>query len=308
MSRRPLASEATVLGGDCRAVLPTLPAESFQCCVTSPPYWGLRDYEHPSQVGLEATIDAYVGALVDVFRHVRRVLRKDGTLWVNIGDSYVSGTKNSRRELREVDPKRRYRKNAKRPVAVELAEKNLLGLPWLVAFALRADGWTLRSALVWKKPNGLPESVKDRPTLDYEHVFLFARSETYYFDAAAIRERAMWGNHWRREVPIHSHVPGRPAHTGLSIQQTPTEGRNARSIWEIPLDKKPGEHKARFPIELPRRCILAGSQRGDRILDPFAGSGTTGRAAVELGRSATLIELNPEEADKARHRGAQLGL
>jgi DNA modification methylase len=263
----PLPVTPAVLVGDCRELLPTLPAASFRCCMTSPPYWGMRDYEHPKQLGLEPDLDSYVSNLVDVMRAVRRVLRDDGTLWLNVGDGYSSGG----RQVSAADARHpRRKRKALPPPPRDTKPKDLLGIPWLVAFALRADGWYLRSAIVFRKTNLFPESVKDRPTLDYEHVFLFAKSETYFYDAKAIRERVRW-----RDGRVRADA-----------------GRNARAVWDIRLDKSSSPHPARFPIELPRRCILAGSAPGDAVLDPFAGAGTTGRAAIELGRSATLIELN----------------
>jgi site-specific DNA-methyltransferase (cytosine-N4-specific) len=293
--------------GDCRTVLAELPSDHYRCCVTSPPYWGLREYGHEDQIGLEETVGEYVEQLVRVFRGVRRVLTGDGTLWLNLGDTYASGN----RTWRAADKKNPARAMPHRsPTPVGMKGKDLVGVPWAVAFALRADGWYLRADVIWKKPNCLPESVQDRPTLDYEHVFLFSKRETYFYDADALREPAVWGNHFRNVTdPIASKAPGRSPHNGLMKTGGVEAGRNARSVWEIQCNKSPaGTRVPAFPIELPRRCILAGSQRGDRVLDPFGGSGTTGRAAVSLGRCATMIELNPEEGKKAMDRTAQYGL
>jgi DNA modification methylase len=257
-------------------------------------------------VGLEETVDEYVVELVRIFRDVRRTLMDDGTLWINIGDTYAGGN----RKWRAADKKNPARAMKSRPTQPDAMKgKDLIGIPWLVAFALRQDGWYLRSAIVWRKPNCMPESVRDRPTLDYEHVFLFAKQESYFYDADAIREPALWGNHPRNvQGAIKSRAPGRAPHMGLNSTGDASAGRNARAVWEIQLNKSPDGHPATFPIELPRRCILAGSGRGDWVLDPFGGSGTTGRAAVELGRSATLIELNPAYADSAKRNTAQFGL
>ena len=302
--RRP--PESIVLVGDCRDVLSQLSPARFRCCVTSPPYWGLRDYDHAGQIGLEKSVEEYVDELVGVFRKVRRVLRDDGTIWLNLGDTYASGNR-SWRAADKKNPARAMRTRS--PTPSGLKGKDLVGVPWMVAFALRADGWYLRADVLWRKPNCLPESVRDRPTLDYEHVFLLAKSEVYFYDADAIRETALWGNHHRTVVgPVPSKAPGRGSHNGLYLSAGPEAGRNARSVWEIQLDKSPDGHPATFPIELPRRCILAGSRPGDHVIDPFGGSGTTGRAAVSLGRSATLIESNPAYAKVAMERTAQFGL
>ncbi|MFN4294727.1 MAG: DNA-methyltransferase [Thermoflexales bacterium] len=256
--------EVRVLIGDSRELLANLPAESIQCCVTSPPYWGLRDYEHPAQIGAEPSPEQYVAHLVEVFRGVWRALRKDGTLWLNIGDGYArnGGTGNhgpnaivgNTRKLIQ-------RRNCKVPNCWGLKDRDLMGLPWRVAFALQADGWILRSKITWVKKAAMPESVKNRPTNATEEIFLFAKSPKYYYDASAVRE---------------------------------STGANLRNFWMLGPEGSGKGHPAAFPRELARRCILLGSRVGDTVLDPFAGSGTTGEVAQKLGRPAILIELNPQ--------------
>jgi site-specific DNA-methyltransferase (adenine-specific) len=259
-----------LLTGDVRERLADLPAASVQCCVTSPPYWGLRDYGTDGQLGLEPTPDAYVASMVAVFREVRRALRDDGTLWLNVGDSF--------------------------------SDKQLQGVPWRLAFALQADGWYLRSDIIWNKPNPMPESVTDRPTKSHEYVFLLTKSARYFYDAEAIKEPAKdWGTrdrtNWRGKV----NSPAGPQ-TGCTNANHAASGRNARSVWTITTQPYPDAHFATFPEALPERCIKAGTKLGDTVLDPFAGSGTTGQVAVQLGRSFVGIELNAAYADLARTR------
>lgn len=257
-------AESLTLIGDCRQILPTITAGSVQCCVTSPPYWGLRDYEHPDQIGAEASPEIYVENLVSVFREVRKVLSQDGTLWLNIGDGYArnGGTGNCGPNAVVGNTKKLIQKrNCKVPSVWGLKDRDLMGLPWRVAFALQADGWILRSKITWIKKTAMPESVKNRPTSATEEIFLFAKSTPYFYDPQGIRE--------------------------------PT-GANLRNYWILGPDPSVYGHPAAFPTELARRCILLGSRVGDTVLDPFGGCGTTGRAADELGRKAILIELNPE--------------
>ena len=258
--------------GDCRRILPELPAGMIQCCVTSPPYWGLRDYDHPDQIGSEPSPADYVRTLVEVFRQVRRVLRDDGTLWLNIGDGYarnggtgVCGPNAKVGNTRRLIQKR----NCRVPDCWGLKDRDLLGLPWRVAFALQEDGWILRSHITWIKKTPMPESVRNRPSGATESVFLFAKTPRYYYDNQAVRE--------------------------------PT-GANLRNYWILGPEPNKTSHPAAFPRELARRCILLGSRRGDWVLDPFSGSGTTGVAALELGRKALLIELNEDYAAQAQHR------
>jgi DNA modification methylase len=294
-----------VLEGDCRAVLAGLPAGSVQCVVTSPPYFGLRDYGVAGQIGLEASPDAYVARMVEVFAEVRRVLRDDGTLWLNLGDSYArepakggSGTPNGRNV-----PEMGY--TGAKPIPLGLKAKDLIGVPWRVAFALQENGWYLRSDIVWSKPNGMPESVQDRPTRSHEYVFLFSKSERYTYDADAIAERSVLGvfdgiaspDKVARTTP---HIGSNG--TGMSSLRSASETRNARSVWSITTQPFSGAHFATMPPELVRRCVAAGSRRGDTVLDPFGGAGTTGLVADRLGRDAVLIELNPQYAEMARCR------
>lgn len=326
-------------------VLDNLPEASAQTCVTSPPYWGLRDYGADGQIGLEATPDEYVATMVSVFAGVRRVLRDDGTLWLNLGDSYAStppgaGGAGSTSGLNGISSKGyRDRLDASRgrkanTVVAGLKPKDLVGIPWRVAFALQADGWYLRSAIVWAKPNPMPESVTDRPTSAYEMVFLLAKSARYYYDADAIREDGP-GDHPRRNVPQEYAAPGQSAQmkkrvkvpggwdrgdgghgtihrdgrTSAEYQDaTVKAGRNARNVWTIPTQPFPDAHFATYPEELPRRCILAGSRERDTVLDPFIGSGTTAKVARDHNRNAIGIDLNADYLAIAARRLRQLSL
>jgi len=292
-----------LLTGDVRERLTELPDASVQCCVTSPPYWGLRDYGIDSQLGLEPTPDAYVASMVAVFREVRRVLRDDGTLWMNMGDSYAtSPAGNFGKDMPAPADGGRYRENKPKMdwARSGLKPKDLVGIPWRVAFALQADGWYLRSDIIWHKPNPMPESVTDRPTKSHEYVFLLTKSARYFYDAEAIKEVALYPDGMNGRQPVKSpHGQGFSAgrSTGAS-----TGGRNCRSVWTITTQPYPDAHFATFPEALPERCITAGTKLGDTVLDPFAGSGTTGQVAIRLGRSFLGIELNPEYAGLARTR------
>jgi DNA modification methylase len=265
-------NESQIITGDCLQILPTLPAESIQCCVTSPPYWGLRDYDHPAQIGSEPSPELYVENLVNIFREVRRVLRKDGTLWLNIGDGYArnGGTGNCGPNAIVGNTKKLIqRRNCKVPDCWGLKDRDLMGLPWRVAFGLQADGWILRSKITWIKKTAMPESVKNRPTNATEEIFLFSKSPTYYYDPQAVRE--------------------------------PT-GANLRNYWILGPDPNMKGHPASFPRELARRCILLGSREGDTVLDPFGGCGTTGFVSRELQRNSVLIELNPTYANMGKEQ------
>ena len=305
-----------ILHGDCRAVLPTLPDASVQCCVTSPPYYGLRDYGVAGQIGLEPTPDEYVAEMVAVFREVRRVLRDDGTLWLNIGDSYSASQANNG----GCSPSStlgggggRYRAGSKNEAQYNagpgrkrtdgVKPKDLLGIPWLLAFALRADGWFLRSDIIWAKPNPMPESVRDRPTSAHEHVFLLSKRDRYFYDAGAIREEN--SNPDLTEcVKRWTERPGNgewPAGTGGRMGSV-QNGRNARNVWTIATQPYSGAHFATMPPDLAERCIKAGTKPGDTVLDPFGGAGTTGLVADRLNRNAILIELNPEYRGLAAER------
>lgn len=310
-------SAVTILEGDCLDSLRSMPAGGVRCCVTSPPYWGLRDYGFAGQIGLEPTPGEYVARLVDVFREVRRVLADDATLWLNLGDSYAGNGPRSNNNGEGASSmgwpgqrKETLNKAAglKLP-AVEhgLKPKDLCGIPWRVAFALQADGWYLRSDIIWAKPNPMPESVTDRPTKAHEYVFLLAKSERYHFDADAVAESALY------RVPAERHASGDYSQGSgrndggqhRSGGFVTGEKRNVRSVWSIATQPYDGAHFATFPEALAERCIRAGSAVGDTVLDPFGGSGTTGAVALRWGRRAVLCEGNPEYVALARKRIAQ---
>lgn len=306
---------ARVLIGDCRDVLATLPDASVQCCVTSPPYWGLRDYGVSGQIGLEKTPAEYVAEIVGVFREVRRVLRDDGVAWLNLGDSYNSNSDMTRNDEKAAKGLREQPRKQRATIS-ELKPKDLVGVPWSVAFALRDDGWYLRSDIIWAKPNPMPESVTDRPTKAHEYVFLLSKSPTYFYDAGAIREgfseetarRFGTATPARKTSASETLSKSAQSTTGTCTLGIHRDGRNSRSVWTIASEPCADAHFAVFPSALPRRCILASSKPGDTVLDPFGGSGTTGRVAVALGRNAILIELNPAYVDLAEQRTAQTGL
>lgn len=264
-------TRSRIIVGDALTELRGMAAERFRCCVTSPPYWGLRDYGIPDQVGAEERLEDYLAGLVEVFRDVRRVLTADGTLWLNLGDTYTSGDRGWRAE----DKKNPARAMTYRPPTPQgLKPKDLIGLPWRVAFALQQDGWYLRSDVVWYKPNCQPESVKDRPTRAHEYIFMLSRSERYYYDYEAVREPA----------------------NGKG------ELRNRRSVWAVNTEAFGEAHFATFPPRLIEPCIQAGSTPGDLVLDPFFGAGTVGLVSLSLGRPFVGIELNPEYAQIAKRR------
>jgi len=259
----PRETDSEIVVGDALQVLRTFRAGTFRCCVTSPPYWGLRDYGIPGQIGAEEELGTYVEELVAVFAEVRRVLTEDGTLWLNIGDSYTSGN----RTWRDSDKKNPARAMSYRPpTPAGLKPKDLIGVPWRVAFALQADGWYLRSEIIWHKPNCQPESVRDRPTRAHEHIFLLSKAARYYYNHEAVKERANGGKH----------------------------KRNRRTVWSINTEPFPGAHFATFPPGLVEPCIRAGTTEQDLVLDPFLGSGTTGEVALRLGRRFVGIELNDD--------------
>lgn len=293
-------SSIDIINGHCLDALKTLPDCSVQCCVTSPPYYGLRDYGVDGQIGLEETPDAYVAKLVAVFAEVRRVLCDDGVLWLNLGDSYAAGKpKNSCLPGCDLN----WNTNQSELRAPGLKPKDLIGIPWLVAFALRADGWYLRSDIIWSKPNPMPESVTDRPTKAHEYIFLMSKSARYYYDADAVKEGAetCWTisqkDRKQRVVATGGAISGG---TGDTVSSGTT--RNKRSVWEVPTQPYPEAHFATYPEALVQPCILAGSRAGDTVLDPFCGSGTTGAVAHRLGRSFIGIELNPQYIELARKR------
>jgi len=307
----------TIHVGDCLDALRRMPDGSVQCCVTSPPYWGLRDYGHDGQIGLESTPEAYVTRMVEVFREVWRVLREDGTLWLNLGDSYAATTKTTGRN----DADRRntwgtFADGVSKPSdsggtktkvdCVGLKPKDLCGIPWRVAFALQADGWYLRQDIIWHKPNPMPESVRDRCTKSHEYVFLLSKSERYYYDAEAVAEPATAGTHITTEKSFGGQAAGaKVAPSGNQIpgkQWSWGNTRNRRSVWTITPKPFSGAHFAVMPPDLADLCIRAGCPEGGVVLDPFGGAGTVGLVADRTGRDAVLCELNPEYAELARRR------
>jgi DNA modification methylase len=312
-----------VMVGDCRLLLKQLADQSVHTCVTSPPYFGLRDYGMDNQIGLEQTPDAFVAELVTVFKEVRRVLRDDGTLWLNLGDSYASyrdgkATPDTTRGDSEgtLVPKG----SAKNRMATTFANsfikhKDLIGIPWRVAFALQADGWYLRQDIIWNKPNPMPESVTDRCTKAHEYIFLLSKSPKYYFDHEAIKEDAVGGNKGasasfkrtgsKRGIadvchasPMPTHRPDRPD------VRYDGELRNRRSVWSVATKPFRGAHFATFPPDLIEPCILAGCPEGGMVLDPFGGAGTTGLVANRNNRNAILCELNPNYLEIFENRMA----
>jgi DNA modification methylase len=296
--------------GDCRDIMRRWANEGVkaQMCVTSPPYFGLRDYGHPGQIGLEQTPEEYIAAMVEVFRRVRDVLADDGTLWLNIGDSYNNFRSqmgpgqavHSRRLNGKPEPE------SKRRGVHGLKEKDLIGIPWMLAFALRADGWYLRQDIIWHKPNPMPESVLDRCTKAHEYIFLLSKSERYYYDADAAREPAVQAGRVRNDKIGGN--KGDDVHHSPGGQFTGGETRNRRSVWTIATQPYDGAHFATYPPALIEPCILAGSRPGDTVLDPFMGSGTTAQVAQDLGRKAIGCELNPQYVTLQTERAAQLGL
>ncbi|HAW7907179.1 TPA: site-specific DNA-methyltransferase [Escherichia coli] len=265
-------SPCNIIVGDARDIVKKLDSEIFDCVVTSPPYWGLRDYGNGRQIGAENDINDYIKDLVDLFREIRRTLKDDGTLWLNIGDSYTSGG----RTWRDKDDKNKGRAMSYRPPTPEgLKPKDLIGVPWRLAFALQNDGWYLRADIIWNKPNCQPESVRDRPTRSHEYIFLLSKGKKYYYDWESIKEPAT----------------------------DPKMGKkNRRTVWNINTEPYPGSHFAVYPRAMARLCVLAGSRPGGKVLDPFFGSGTTGVVCQELDRECVGIELNEEYAALAKGR------
>lgn len=292
----------SILTGDCVASMAALPAGAFQTCVTSPPYYGLRDYGHTGQIGLEGTPDAYTSRLVAVFRAVHRVLRDDGTVFLNLGDSYNNfrSTMGPGQTLHGYDLRDKPRPDSRARGWGGAKEKDLLGIPWMAAFALRADGWYLRSAIVWAKPNPMPESVLDRPSSSYEMVFMLTKQARYFFNSAAIAEPAEKGA--AGGAFNEGKTAARQFGRASNMTRAETDTRNARNVWTIATQPYSGSHFATMPPDLAERCILAGSRPGDCVLDPFGGAGTTGLVADRLQRHATMIELNPVYAAMARRR------
>ena len=365
----------TILEGDCRKMLRGIPDESVQCCVTSPPYFGLRDYKVAGQMGLEATPAEYVANLVAVFNEVRRVLKPDGVAWLNLGDSYAGSWGAQSRGDAEIAEASlishgQIRAHPKGTNVGSLSNtpgskaKDLIGIPWRVAFALQAEGWWLRSDIIWAKPNCMPESVTDRPTRSHEYIFLLTKSARYFYDADAIAEPCTEGTMARvsqpgyelqigseranagsktngpmKAVVAHGSVAARKARANPNSKSFPADGRNGirpekqrghsrrhdgfndrwdnmereeqctgmrnkRDVWTVPPAQFREAHFATFPEDLIRPCILAGTRAGDTVLDPFFGSGTTGKVSLENGRSCIGVELNPDYVKLARQRCA----
>ncbi|QNM94933.1 DNA-methyltransferase [Chitinimonas koreensis] len=341
--------------GDCRELLPAMAQEGLkaQMCVTSPPYFGLRDYGVNGQIGLEGTPEQYIEHLVEVFRHVRQILSDDGTLWLNIGDSYAGGGNGGggsfaidgiRGARLGADKNKALRKNARGAVGT-CKPKDLIGIPWMLAFALRADGWYLRQDIIWSKPNPMPESVRDRCTKAHEYLFLLSKSPRYFFDSDALREPAAESSRqrWTQDIEAQAgsdRVPGktngpmkaaggaRSSRNSFARATKDTSGqsgqkpqhredrpdvhydqvRNKRSVWTVATQSYSGAHFATFPEALVEPCILAGSRAGDMVIDPFFGSGTTGQVAQRLGRKFIGCELNRSYESLQAQRLRQLGL
>ncbi len=328
-----------IICGDCLEVMKGIPDESIQCCITSPPYWGLRDYQTEGQFGLEETPEAYAAKMVEVFEEVRRVLKPDGTLWLNLGDSYAGsgrgrdadgtwnpgqggskqGTNVGSTLGRQVNSKSLHKNliagdntgNAWVKPPNGFKRKDLIGIPWMVAFALRSAGWYLRCDIIWSKPNPMPESVTDRPTKAHEYLFLFSKSIKYYYDQDSIREPFAESSVERANQDIDNQAGSLRAAGGaktngpMKMVGDPSVGANKRSVWEIPTQPFKQAHFATFPVKLIEPCILAGSRAGDIILDPFGGAGTTAFRSKELGRKHISIELNPDYCKIAEQRLAQ---
>ncbi len=309
-----------IIEGDCIEVMAGMDPKSVQCCVTSPPYWGLRDYEVDGQIGLEETPMQYVEKMVEVFRSVWRILRDDGTLWLNIGDSYATGGMGGGGSF--VSERKAWRGRSKqkgwRPAPSGRKHKDIMGMPWMVAFALQADGWYLRQDIIWHKPNPMPESVSDRCTKSHEYVFLLTKKPKYYYNMDAIKEPVSGTAHARgngvnpkalsngvgwgyaagekRKPRCKQNESFSNAVSGL------VENRNKRSVWTVPTQSFKGAHFATFPPKLIKPCILAGAPLGGVVFDPFTGAGTTGMVAVNNGRSFIGSELNPDYCKMARDR------
>ncbi|WP_371360147.1 site-specific DNA-methyltransferase [Pseudomonas sp. KT_2_4] len=325
-----------VLIGDCIESMRTLPDQSVSTCVTSPPYYGLRDYGMAGQIGLEETPAEFVARLVDVFREVRRVLRDDGTAWVNMGDSYANGGRTTRGADEKLDA-RTMSVRPRDPAGIK--PKDLMGIPWRLAFALQDDGWYLRQDIIWHKPNPMPESTRDRCTKAHEYLFLLSKSPRYYYDQDAIKEPVALSSITRMaqdleqqrgsdRVPGKSNgpmkavrskrdsfkrddskreqaIPGQSLGTHRPDREEsawPLDTRNKRSVWTVPTQGFKGAHFATFPPDLIRPCILAGAPLGGVVLDPFGGAGTTAVVAMQEGRKSILCELNPEYAAMAERR------
>lgn len=318
--------------GDCVEVLKTFPSESISCCITSPPYYGLRDYGVDGQIGLEETPEEYIERLVGVFQEARRVLKNDGTLWLNVGDSYFSNIKGTGENGKSsgLNCKRNsdgtfhidshasaghFGKKTIRKGTLDIKPKDLIGIPWMVAFALRADGWYLRQEIIWSKPNAMPESVKDRCTRSHEHIFMLSKSRKYYYDSDAIKEDAVTADRTspRGSKGTQTLSAGRRKQDGINKRQytgfndryaesaAPLK-RNKRDVWTISTKSFKGAHFATFPCGLVEPCLLAGCPKDGIALDPFFGSGTVGVVALNNGRNYIGIDLNSSYCKMAQER------
>ena len=288
-----------ILVGNCLDTLKTLKDKSVNCCVTSPPYFGLRDYGNDNQIGLESSPEEYVNNLVKVFREVKRVLKDDGTLWLNLGDSYAGSGKGGNNKKWD------HSQGIKSQVVYEgLKAKDLIGIPWRVAFALQQDGWYLRQDIIWHKPNPMPESVRDRCTKSHEYIFLLSKNKKYYYDNEIIKEPAKdWGTRDRKNGKYHNEGTGLNPHTGLTKSY---KKKNKRSVWSVTTKPYREAHFATYPVKLIKPCILAGCPIGGTVLDPFGGAGTTALAANQNNRNAILCELNESYVDIIKHRLSSL--
>lgn len=309
-----------ILAGDVMDCLKQLDEKSVNCCVTSPPYWRLRDYGNDGQLGMEPTIGEYIEKMTEVFSAVHRVLKNDGTLWLNMGDSYVAGGAWGGGGAGNTSStwKARVKARTKTPKQPGLKRKDMVGAPWRLALALQADVWYLRSDIIWHRPNPMPESVKDRPTKSYEHIFLLSKRPQYFYDQDAVNQPVTGNSHPRggginKKIRVQqaeiSRAFNRKRKAAPQPRQNPSfsaavnelvDTRNLRDVWTIPTQPRAEAHFASFPDEIPRRCILAGCPRGGTVLDPFVGRGTTVIVALRNGRNAIGIDLNPEYCEMAR--------
>jgi len=306
----PSKSKIELLHGDCLEVMKAMSEQSVNCCVTSPPYWGLRDYGNDAQLGLEPTPDEYISKMVAVFHEVKRVLRDDGTLWLNIGDSYWSDTLSRKDPVesmwgnrpasdltqgRDNIPKVNKRGGlGKRPEG--LKPKDLVGIPWMLAFALRSDGWYLRQDIIWHKPNPMPESVRDRCTKAHEYIFLLSKNQKYFYDSDAIKEPAQTKPH------VIGNIQRKLSNRVTNKKVSDCTKRNKRSVWTVTTKGYKEAHFATFPEDLIRPCILAGCPEGGTVLDPFSGAGTTCLVCKKLGRNGIGIDLNKDYCVIAQER------
>lgn len=299
-----------ILHGDCIEQMKQLPDESIQTCITSPPYWGLRNYGEDGQIGLESTPQEFIAKIVEVFREVKRLLKKDGTLWLNLGDSYAGSGRGTGDNLSNNSSKgvkigsehgqSGHTSGVRAPKGFKV--KDLIMIPARTAIALQEDGWYLRSDIIWNKPACMPESVTDRPTNSHEHIFLLAKSKKYYYDAESIKEKAVDGSPRNDPDPESRKRFPTEMMNGMRDRTKTYEMRNKRNIWTVSTVGYSDAHFATYPPELIKPCVLAGSKAGDTILDPFGGSGTTGMVALEFGRNAILIELNAEYIELIKNR------